>query len=141
MKEKRRRDKLPPRPVIVELIPLTLKPRELNQITERCSLVLLAIEKTLVQCAREETSIDDEVVRQGLACSIRHTVAESDAAGHLISQLAATRLEFSVSDEDWELALRAICTSVTNHRKKNAGSFSYLIHAREFQAKANSLRQ
>ncbi len=140
MREKRRRDKLPPRPVIAELIPLTLKPRELKQITDRCSLLLLAIESTLVQCARDLSQVDDEIVRQGLACLIRQTPTESEGVAFVASRLAATREASNVHEEDWILALRAICTSVINHCKRNAGAFSYLTHARAFLAKANELR-
>ena len=140
MKEKRRREKLPPRPVIAELIPVTLKPRELNQITDRCSSVLLSIETTLVQCARDQSLVDDEIVRQGLVCSIRHTSSESEAVAFVVSRLTAIGNELDVSEEDWELALRGICTSVTNHCKGKTGSFSYLTTARAFVAKANGRR-
>ena len=70
MKEKRRRDKLPPRTVIVEPVPLSLKPRELSQVTEKCSDVLLAIESTIVQSARELSMVDDLVVKHALTCLI-----------------------------------------------------------------------
>ncbi len=140
MREKRRRDKLPPRPVIAELVPLTLKPRELKQITDRCSLDLLAIETTLVQCARDLSLVDDEIVRQGLASLIRQTPTESEGVAFVVSRLAATREASNVHEDDWILALRAICTSVINHCKRNAGSFSYLTHARAFLAKASGLR-
>ena len=140
MKEKRRRDKLPPRPVIAELVPLTLKPRELNQITDRCSHVLLAIETTLVQCARELSLVDDEIVRQGLACLIRQTPTESEGVAFVISQLEVTRDASKVDEQDWNLAMRAICTSAINHGKRNAGSMSYLTSARAFVSKANGLR-
>ena len=141
MKEKRRREKLPPRPVIAELTPLTLKPRELNQVTERCSTVLLAIETALVQSARDQSQVDDEIIKQALTCAIRYTSNEIEPVAFVASRLAATREQLSVSDEDWVLALRAICTSVTNHRKRNAGSFSYLTHARAFLLKANAIRK
>lgn len=141
MKEKRRREKLPPRPVIAELISLTLKPRELNQITQRCPSVLLSIEATLVQCARDQSMVDDEIVRQGLVCSIRHTPSESEAVAFVVSRLAAKGIELNVCEEDWALALRAICTSVTNHCKGKTGEFSYLTAARAFIAKANGIRR
>jgi len=141
MKEKRRRDKLPPRPVIAELVPLTLKSRERNQITDRCSHVLLAIETVLVQSARDQSTIDDEIVKQGLACSIRKSPAESEAVSYVVCQLEKARPELNVSDEDWLLALRAICTSVIDHRNGKTGSFSYLIQARRFLDKANVIQQ
>ena len=140
MKEKRRRDKLPPRPVIAELTPLTLKPRELRQITDRCSHVLLAIESTLVQCARERSLVDDEIVRQGLACLIHQTQSESEGGAFVISRLEVTRQGSNVDEHDWVMALRAICTSVLNHCNRSAGSMSYLTSARAFVAKANGLR-
>jgi len=141
MKEKRRRDKLPPRPVLAELIPLTLKRGELSHVTDRCSTILLAIETTIVQSAREHSQVDDEIVRLTLACLIRQLPAESEAVALVASQLVAARQALPVSDDDWLLSLRAICTSVINHRKQNAGAFSYLTSARNFVAKANSLRQ
>ena len=140
MKEKRRRDKLLPRSVIAEPIPLTLKPRELKQITDRCSQVLLAIETTLVQCAREMSSVDDEIVRQGLACSIRQSPTESEGVAFVISQLAVTHQASNVDEQDWVLAMRAICTSVINHCGRKTGSMSYLTSARAFVAKAHGLR-
>ncbi len=140
MKEKRRRDKLPPKPIIVELTPLTLKPRERNQITDRCSQVLLAIETVLVQSARENEMVDDEIVRQGLVCMIRQTPRELGVVSFVASQLDQIRPGLSVSDEDWLLALRAICTSVIDHRNSKRGSFSYLTQARAFLAKANTIK-
>jgi hypothetical protein len=140
MKEKRRREKLPPKPVLVELMPLTLKPRELNQITEHFSSVLLAIETALVQCAREHSTVDDEVVRLGLACSIRQTPSEAEAVTWVVGSLVALRATLQISEEDWISSMRAICTSVTNHCKRNAGSFSYLTSARLFIDKANGIR-
>ena len=141
MKEKRRREKLPPRPVIVESTPLTLKPRERSQITERCSDVLLAIETALVQSARDLSQVDDEIIKQALTCAIRYTSNETEAVAFVATRLAATRQQLSVSDEDWVLALRAICTSVIDHRKRNAGSFSYVTHARAFLLNANAIRK
>lgn len=140
MKEKRRRDKLPPRPVIAEMTPLTLKPRELNQVTESCSNVLLAIETTLVQCARELPLVDDEIVKQVLACLIRQTTPDSEGVVFIASRLEGTRQGLEVSDENWLLALRGICTSVSIHCKRNAGAFSYLTSARAFLIKANASR-
>ena len=140
MKEKRRRDKLPPRPVIAEPIPLTLKPRELRQVSDRCSHVLLAIESTLVQCARELSLVDDEIARQGLACLIRQTQTESEGVAFVISRLEDTRQASNVDEHDWVMALRAICTSVLNYCNRKAGSMSYLTYARAFVARANGLR-
>ncbi len=140
MKEKRRREKLPPRPVIAELTPLNLKPRELNQVTERCSDVLLAIETVLVQSARDQSQVDDEIIKQALTCAIRYSPNETESVAFVTSRLATIREKMSVNDEDWVLSLRAICTSVINHRKRNAGAFSYLTHARAFLLKANATR-
>lgn len=139
MKEKRRRDKLPPRPVVVEPLSLTLKPRELSKITERCSNVLLAIESTLVQSARELPLVDDLVVKQALTSLIRLEATTEEPITSVVSQLVAKRATLQVSDEDWSTSLRAICTSVVQHSKSNAGSFSYLTHARAFLIKARSL--
>jgi hypothetical protein len=139
MKEKRRRDKLPPRPVIVEPLSLTLKPRELSRITERCSNVLLAIETTLVQSARELSQVDDLVVKQALASLIRQTPTTEEPVASVVSMLLAKRATLAVSDEDWSDSLRAICNSVIQHTKSNAGSFSYLTHARAFLIKARAL--
>ncbi|MCY2982168.1 MAG: hypothetical protein NTY15_00850 [Planctomycetota bacterium] len=139
MKEKRRRDKLPPRPVIVEPLSLTLKPRELSKITERCSNVLLAIETTLVQSARELSQVDDLVVKQALTSLIRQTPATDEPVAWVVSQLVAKRATLAVSDEDWSDSLRAICNSVIQHSKSNAGSFRYLTHARAFLIKARAL--
>ena len=71
---------------------------------------------------------------------IRYTSNDAEAVAFVTSRLTATREKMGVIDEDWILALRAICTSVTNHRKRNAGAFSYLTHAREFLIKANAAR-
>ena len=139
MKEKRRRDKLPPRPVIVEPLSLTLKPRELSKITERCSNVLLAIETTLVQSAREISQVDDLVVKEALASLIRQTPTTEEPVASVVAQLVAKRATLTVSDEDWSTSLRAICNSVIQHSKSNAGSFSYLTHARAFLIKARAL--
>ena len=130
MKEKRRRDKLPPRAPSIELVSLSLKPRELSQITERCSEVLLAIEATIVQCARESHVIDDNTVKIALTGAIRQVSCDDEAAATISSRLAATRQSLSVTDEDWMMSLRAICTSVINNGKKNAGSLNYLMQAR-----------
>ena len=140
MKEKRRRDKLPPRPVIVEPVPLTLKPRELSQVTERCSSFLLAIESTLVQSARELSMVDDLVVKQALTCLIRHTTCEVEPVVSIVTRLEAVRESRQINDEDWSMSLRAICNSVIQHTKRNTGEFSYLTHAREFLIKAQSAR-
>ena len=107
MKEKRRRDKLPPRPVIVEPVPLTLKPRELSQVTERCSSFLLAIESTLVQSARELSMVDDLVVKQALTCLIRHTTCEVEPVASIVTRLEAVRQSRQINDEDWSMSLRA----------------------------------
>ena len=136
LKEKRRRDKLPPRPVIVEPLPLTLKPRELSKITESCSTVLLAIETALVQSARELPLVDDLVVKQALAALIGQTPSTEEPIASVVAMLVAKRATLQISDEDWTTSLRAICTSVVQHSKSNAGSFSYLTHARAFLIKA-----
>jgi len=137
MKEKRRRDKLPPRTPSVEPVPLALKPRELSQITERCSNVFLAIETAIVQCARESPVIDDNTVKKALTESILQISCDEEAAALIVSKLATARQSLTVSDEDWILSLRAICTSVINHGKKNAGSLSYLMQARSTIQTAN----
>ena len=84
--------------------------------------------------------VDDEIVRQGLVCAIRHTPSESEAVAFVVSRLAATGTELNVNEEDWALALRGICTSVTNHCRGKTGSFSYLTTARAFVAKASGSR-
>jgi len=139
MKEKRRRDKLPPRPVVVEPMSLTLKPRERSKITERCSNVLLAIESTLVQSARDLPLVDDLVVKQALSTLIRVEETSEDPVASVVSQLVAKRAELQVSDEDWSTSLRAIYTSVIQQSRNNAGSFSYLTYARAFLIKARAL--
>ena len=138
MKEKRRRDKLPPRPVIIEPVSLTLKPRELSRITEQCSHVLLAIETSLVQSARELAMVDDLVVKQALTCLIRHTASEGEPVTSIVSRLEAVRESLTVNDEDWSMSLRAICNSVIQHCRGNTGEFSYLTHARKFLIQAQS---
>ncbi len=140
MKEKRRRDKLPPRTMVVEPVPLTLKPRELSQVTERCSSLLLAIESTLVQSARDLSMVDDLVVKQALTCLIRQTTSDEEPVASIVARLKAVRESLSVDDEDWSMSLQAICNSVIQHTKRKTGEFSYLTHAREFLIKAQSAR-
>jgi len=141
MKEKRRRDKLPPRTVILEPVPLTLKPRELSQVTEQCSDVLLAIESTIVQSARELSMVDDLVVKNALTCLIRHTAGDGEPVSSIVVRLTAVRESLKVNDEDWSRSLRAICNSVIQHSKRNTGAFSYLTQARDFLIKAQSARK
>ena len=138
MKEKRRRDKLPPRPVIVEPVSLTLKPRELSQVTEQCSNVLLAIETSIVQSARELSMVDDLAVKEALTCLIRHTPIDREPVASIVARLGAVRESLMVNDENWSMSLRAICNSVIQHCKRNTGEFSYLTHARQFLIKAQS---
>lgn len=141
MKEKRRRDKLPPRTVIAEPVPLTLKPRELSRVTEQCSDVLLAIESTIVQSARELSMVDDLAVKNALTCLIRHTASDGEPVSSIVARLQAVRESLKINDEDWSMSLRAICNSVILHSQRNTGSFSYLTQARDFLIKAQSARQ
>ena len=141
MKEKRRRDKLPPRTGIVEPVPLTLKPRELRQVTERCSDVLLAIESTIVQSARELSMVDDLTVKNALTCLIRHTPSDVETVSSIVVRLEAVRESLKINEDDWSMSLRAICNSVILHSQRNAGSFSYLTQARDFVMKAQSARR
>jgi hypothetical protein len=140
MKELRKAEKRRlrrPQPEIVDLSPLTVKPRERDRFTQRAPMLLLSVEKTLAAASRNDPQLDDSHVAAALVCAIRDTHHDSETISQLLANLELAASESGASPDDWRIALRVIYTSLTNVSSGKSGSHQYLDKAKSFVQQAS----
>ena len=138
LKAKKRRDKNP-RPTVTISKPLAMKVRERDRYTERHAPVLLAIDKTIAECYRQNNSLTDKDLLAALRLSIKagepnpadSNVQSITDALQQTFQRSFIAGESEASREVWIDGLRAIYTSVETHSSFRSET-SYLDFVTDF---------